>query len=124
VRLLAIERAHRAAMLLLFSPKSQFKDLLEKKRRELDRAITQERMQLEKRSKEKMLSTLKKGNSAPLLRPPTAPQEGVDEVAQKIADKQISGAVGLTDSTARHRARQVGGVWAQGCGCWRLAETE
>ena len=74
-----------------------FKDLLEKKRRELDRARTQERIQ---RELSQVLAMLRAG---------------------PVTIRQISEVTGLTDSTARRRVYQVGGAWVQERGRWVLA---
>jgi hypothetical protein len=74
-----------------------FKDLLEKKRRELDRARTQERIQQEL---SQVLAMLRAG---------------------PVTTKEISEAVGLNTNLARVRIHEAGGV-RDGAGLWRLSE--
>ncbi len=81
-------------------PKSQFKDLLEKKRRELDRARTQVRILRE------LLQVLA------VLREKGAARTG-----------EIARTTGLTSSCARARLKQLGGKVARDAitGRWRMA---
>lgn len=50
----------------------------------------EERMQLEKKAREAEYQARPRDDTGKFIRPPTAPQEGVDEIAQKIADKAVS----------------------------------
>ena len=74
-----------------------FKDLLEKKRKELDRARTQTRTARELSQVRAML------------------------LEHAVTTKQIVAATGVSDNVARCRVREVGGVWDGKGRCWRLA---